>query len=134
MNNKIERSFWTGKKGNDLVSMSTDFLPLMHRPKEIIYVENKYQEKVKSTLLWVSRSLPFFYIAIFLGCFLAPIFVAVGNMFIGGILVMIMGVGIFAFPFTTYLTMQIFGLRNALLMGRVAGVLLILVGFIAIRS
>lgn len=128
MADEIQRSYWTGKRKEDLVSLSTDFLPEFNRPKDVLYVEAEYQEKLKDTLLRSSRSLPRSYGFLIIGI-IGFIVNAIGNSSLGGMLVILMGFGLIVFPFATSSTMEVFGVRNSIYIGRICGVGLIVLGF-----
>lgn len=128
MEQEINRSYWTAKKADNLVALSTDFLPEAQRPKDILYVEAEHQEKLKETLLRASRSLPRSYGFLVIGI-IGFIVNAFGNSSLGGLLIMLMGLGLIMFPFATSSTMEVFGVRNSIIIGRICGLGLILMGF-----
>lgn len=124
----MQRSYWTGKRKEDLVSLSTDFLPEFNRPKDILYVEAEFQEKLKDTLLWFSRNLLRSYGFLIIGI-IGFVVNAMGNASMGGMLIMIMGLGLVIFPFATSSTMDVLGVRNSIFIGRICGVGLVFFGF-----
>ena len=128
MENEKQRSYWTGKRKEDLVSLSTDFLPEFNRPKDILYVEAEFQEKLKDTLLWFSRNLLRSYGFLIIGI-IGFVVNAMGNASTGGMLIMIMGLGLVIFPFATSSTMDVLGVRNSIYVGRICGVGLVFLGF-----
>ena len=77
------------------------------------------------------KSLPYFYLSIFSGTVLSSIFLAIGYPIIACVFGGLMGLGLILFPFTTRPTMKMAGLRNSLFIGRVAGLIVIVVAILA---
>lgn len=128
MENK--KSYWTGKVSTHLVDLNTEFLPEFHRPYEVVYVEVQHEQKLKDTLLWMSRSWARFYTFIIFGI-IGLLVGVMGYEVIAALLVMLTGIGFVIYPFSTPMTAEIYGLRSSFYIIRVFGLVMAIMGLYA---